>query len=148
MECQTYILTSKAVVSNAAMMLRNLPADGTMEAVFRKRVKKRTNIQNSRYWSKGILATIVEQGWLDERQFGTKTWHYFLREKFLPEVFDEKLCLPGYEKWVELPNSKLVMVGSTTMLTTLGMCNYCDQSESWASTTLGIQFPVNPRTGI
>ena len=148
MESHTFILTSKAVVSNASTMLHNLPADGTMEAVFRKITKARTPDQNSAMWS-GPLRDIEDQAWVEGKQYKADVWHEHFKLEYLPEIDDpdiEILAKKGYRKWDYTPNDRRVLVGSTTQLTTTGMARYLTQIEAYGG-SLGVRFHANPNRG-
>ena len=145
---QTFILTSPAVAMNASSLLRNLPTDGSMEAVFRRVTKERTPSQNELMWA-GPLRDIAEQGWVQGKQFQADTWHEFFKREYLPELDDpeiEKLAKKGYRKWDYLPDGTRELVGSTTQLLTLGMSRYIEQITAYGASELGVRFHTR-RTG-
>jgi NinB protein len=143
---QTFILISKAVVSNASTLLHNLPTDGSMEAVFRKVRKIRTPDHNSAMWS-GPLRDIEQQAWVKGRQFQADVWHEYFKLEYLPEGDEEdieSLVKAGYRKWDYTPKGDRVLVGSTTQLTTKGMAQYLTKIEAYAQQELGVQLSANP----
>lgn len=142
MKPQKYRLVNKAVMMNASVMLHNLPCDGSVEVIFRE--YKKPSTQEQRKLMFGVrLAEISEQAFVNGKQFDVDTWHSYFKDQFLPECYIEGETLEGYEKWRELPNGKLAMVGSTTKLTTRGQCNYAMKIESFASIELGVRFSAD-----
>lgn len=141
MIAQTFILINPAVVMNASTLLHNLPADGTMEAVFRKVTKARTPDQSAAMWA-GPLRDIAEQGWVQGKQFPADTWHEFFKREYLPEGDEEdfdRLVKQGYRKWDYTPKGDRVLVGSTTQLTMRGMAQYMTKLEAFGG-NIGVRF--------
>ena len=73
--------------------------------------------------------------------FYTRKKH--LKALFLPDEASEELTLPAYVKYQEMPDGKLMMVGSTTKLTTKGMSLYFEQLYAYAVTELDVRFTAN-----
>src|SRR3990172_2004590 len=78
------ILIGPAVASNAIMVIRNLPVDGSMEIAIRPRKKLRTNQQNHLWWGYR-LKEISEQVWVNGKQFSADVWHEHMKREYLPE---------------------------------------------------------------
>jgi len=139
------ILTSPAVASNAIMVIRNLPVDGTMEIALRPRTKLRSNRQNGLMWG-ARLKEISEQAWVSGKQFSADVWHEHLKREYLPEGNEpdfDKLVMKGYIKWAWLPNGERDCIGSTTKLTTLGMTRYMEACEAFCAVELGVRFSAD-----
>jgi len=127
---------------SASAMLHNLPLDGSMEAVFRPYVRKRRDEQSALMWVR--LKEISDQAWICGKQYSSEILHEFLKAKYLPEVFTEGETLDGYQKYAEMPDGIIKMIGSTTKLTTRGFNNYLTQVESFGA-ELGVRFSVEER---
>ena len=121
----------------AIACIKNAP-DG-IEVVLRDVVKKRGKDANAYAWA-GMLADFANQGWVDGKQFSQEAWHEYLKHKYLPDVPEDGITLKGYVKWVELPDGKMEMVGSTTMLTVRGFAQYLERCMAFGATELGIRF--------
>lgn len=127
---------------HAQKTIGDLPTDGSMEVVIQKHVKKRTGGQNRYQW-KAILGDISRQVRIDGKGFTPAVWHEHLKALFLPDEASEELTLPAYVKYQEMPDGKLMMVGSTTKLTTKGMSLYFEQLYAYAVTELDVRFSAN-----
>jgi hypothetical protein len=127
---------------HAQKTIGDLPTDGSMEVVIQKHVKKRTGGQNRYQW-KAILGDISRQVRIDGKGFTPAVWHEHLKALFLPDEASEELTLPAYVKYQEMPDGKLMMVGSTTKLTTKGMSLYFEQLYAYAVTELDVRFTAN-----
>ncbi len=139
-----FILSSLAVLSNAILVSRNLPMDGSVEIVFRSVQKSRSEFQNARLWA-ACMADISEQAWVNGKQFSNKVWHEFFKRKYLPEGNEEDFAKlvknpEKYQKWSFLPNGEMHLVGSTTQLTKLGMTIYMTKVEAYSAGELGVRF--------
>jgi hypothetical protein len=89
------------------------------------KLRTRTKRQNRRYWGDGVLAQIAAQAAVNGRLYSAESWHELLKRKFI-----------GVE---ELPNGE-VIGRSSTSLTTAEFCEFCDQVEAYAATSLGVAF--------
>lgn len=138
MKTRSFHLISSAVQQNAAMVLSQLPCDGTIEIIIKEFKLKRRNEANSLYWVR--LAEIAEQGWIAGARFSGEAWHILFREKYLPEAYTEGITLEGYVKWVMLPDGERRMVGSTTKLTTTGFAQYLEQVTAFGAHELAVHF--------
>ena len=127
---------------HAQKTIGDLPTDGSMEVVIQKHVKKRTGGQNRYQW-KAILGDISRQVRIDGKGFTPAVWHEHLKALFLPDEASEELTLPAYVKYQEMPDGKLMMVGSTTKLTTKGMSVYFEQLYAYAVSELDVRFSAN-----
>lgn len=87
--------------------------------------KKRTPVQNRRYWGNGVLKQVADQAVVGGKLFPAEIWHEQFKRQFI-----------GFE---ELPNGE-VIGKSSTKLTTAEFCIFCDQVEAYAATTLGVTF--------
>lgn len=144
---RTIILINPVVASNAIMVIRNLPTDGTMELAIRPRRKARSENQNRLMWG-ARLKEISEQAWVAGKQFSSETWHEYLKSQYLPEGDEpniEELVKDAdkYQKWAWMPDGSRRLAGSTTQLTTKGMTQYMTQVESYCAGELGVQFSAD-----
>jgi hypothetical protein len=105
--------------------------------------KKRSTPQNAMQWV-SVLGDFSMQGIINGRQFSAAIWHEYLKESFLPNEFTPGETLKNYIKWVEMPDGKLKMIGSTTRLTTLGFSHYVERCYAYGAGELGIKFTMNP----
>ena len=105
--------------------------------------KLRTKDQNRLMW-KSLMGDIAGQAFIDGRQFSQQVWHEHLKELFLPEKAEEGITTADYQKWLEMPDGSLKMVGSTTKLLTKGMSNYLEQCYAYGC-DLGVMFTASPR---
>lgn len=87
--------------------------------------RKRTALQNKRYWGRGVLAQVAEQAAIDGRLFSAETWHEQFKRQFIGVV--------------ELPCGQVVGKSSTD-LTTVEFGIFCDQVEAYAANELGVTF--------
>lgn len=105
--------------------------------------KRRSTAQNSLMWV-SLLGDFSMQVNFDGKQFLPDIWHDQLKKQFLPETSGTDETLSGYKKWEELPDGSLKMVGSTKLLTKLGMENYLHKCYAYGC-ELGIKFTANPK---
>jgi len=105
--------------------------------------KPRTLAQNSLMWA-GMMSDFSTQGIINGKQFAVPVWHEYLKELFLPEHFEEGITKKNYLKWLELPNGKLRLVGSSTALTTRGFSEYCERCYHYGAYELEIKFSASP----
>lgn len=140
---QQFIITSDQAKAAAQRAITGLTFDKPMVVEIKPHVKKRNNGQNSLQWV-GMLADYSMQVVIDGRQFAVNTWHEHLKEKFLPEQYEEGITLKGYQKWLEMPDGSLKMIGSTTKLTTRGMSEYMEKCYAYGAQDLGIMFTASP----
>jgi hypothetical protein len=107
-----------AVLSMLANFL--IRPEDDYELIFRKRVYKRTNEQNKRYWA--ILQELAEQCDVKGEKYSAETWHEYMKGRFI-----------GYED-VPLPNgTTLHRPISTTTLDKPQFTEYMTQIEAWAA---------------
>ena len=144
MKRQLYRLINPSVKMNMLAMINNLPLDGSIQVVIEPYKKPRTSSQNALQWAEAI-STIAEQAYILGKAYSPNVWHEFLKAKFLPEKYIEGETMEGYQKYIELPDGQIKMVGSTTKLTTKGFSNYMEQVYAYAVTELGVQFHANER---
>lgn len=141
------ILANPAVQSNAIMVIRNLPTDGSVEIAIRPRRKVRSLSQNALMWG-ARLKEISEQAWVSGMQFSEDSWHEYLKIEYLPTGTEPDIANlvknpDTYKKWDWLPDGKRRLCGSTTQLTAYGMTQYMTQCEAFASTELGVMFSAD-----
>lgn len=139
MNKQTIILHAECQRMACRRILDNLPADGSMQVTISPYIKPGSAKQRGAYWGVRI-AEIADQAWWEGRQYSPKVWHQYLKERFLPDKEEDGITLAGYEKWVELPNGTLSMIGSTERLTAKGRAQYMEQVEAFAGIELGVRF--------
>ena len=144
---RTIILANPAVQSNAIMVVRNLPTDGTIEIAIRPRRKTRSPSQNALMWG-ARLRDISQQAWVQGRQFSEDCWHEFLKAEYLPEGDEPNIAElvkdpAKYHKWEWMPDGSRRLSGSTTQLTTRGMVMYMTQVEAYAAQDLGVMFSAD-----
>lgn len=137
-----FILNNPQAKANAIRMINEASFEAPLEITILPYKKKRTSSQNSLLWA-SLVGDFVDQGIINGRQFDAKTWHEFLKEQFLPATHIPGKTLRDYKKYIEMPDGKLRMVGSTTDLTTSGMTDYLENCYSWGSQELGIRFLTN-----
>jgi NinB protein len=89
------------------------------------KLRKRTPLQNRRYWGKGVLAQITEQAAVGGKLFDAESWHELFKRKFIGVI--------------ELPNGE-VIGKSSTGLSTAEFSEFCTQVEAFAATELGVTF--------
>lgn len=128
---------------HAIEALKNLDRSQPHTVTIAPLTKRRTKDQNKLQW-KSMLGDIASQAMLANRYFGVKVWHEYMKEKFLPETYQEGITLKDYEKWLEMPDGRLKMIGSTTKLTTKGMSDYLEQCYAFGC-DLGVRFSASPR---
>jgi len=87
--------------------------------------RKRTSLQNRRYWGQGALAQIAQQATVNGKLFDAEVWHEQFKRQFIGVV--------------ELPNGQVVGKSSTD-LTTAEFSDFCTQVEAFASGELGVTF--------
>jgi hypothetical protein len=85
----------------------------------------RTNRQNRRYWSRGVLAQVAEQATVNGKLYSAETWHEQFKRMFIGLI--------------ELPSGDFVGKSSTD-LTTAEFSLFCDQVEAYAASELGVTF--------
>lgn len=105
--------------------------------------KRRSTAQNSLMWV-SLLGDFSMQVDFDGKKFLPDIWHDQLKKQFLPETPGTEETLSGYKKWDEMPDGSLKMVGSTKLLTKLGMENYLHKCYAYGC-ELGIKFTSNPK---
>ena len=88
-------------------------------------VRKRTGLQNRRYWGRGVLAQVAEQATVGGKLYSAEVWHEFLKKKFIGVL--------------ELPDGS-VIGKSSTELSTAEFSDFCSQVEAFAASELGVTF--------
>jgi hypothetical protein len=142
---QYFIVIDDLAKFNAIEAVKLLGYDKPMLVTIVTWAKKRTRLQNDLMWS-SMLGDISRQATLVGRYFKENVWHEFLKEKFLPDCFIDGITLKGYQKWLEMPDGRLKMIGSTTGLTTKGFTDYLEECYAFGC-DLGVRFTENPRYG-
>lgn len=130
----------------AKILLESIPIDGSKQIVLRDYQKPSSFDQQKRMFGY-VVGEIAAQAFIERRQFSVEVWHEHLKEKFLPEAYTTGITRKGYVKWLEMPNGKLKMVGSTTMLTTKGHGEYVTAVEAYGAQELGVRFSADRRVG-
>lgn len=133
------VINNEQARTFALSLIRDLPLSPAMQIRISEYRKKRTNEQNSLQWV-SMLADFAEQAVIDGRKFSAEAWHELLKTQFLSPVHQEGITLPGYKKWLELPDGTLKLIGSTTKLTTKGMAEYLTECYAFGAQELGIRF--------
>jgi hypothetical protein len=87
--------------------------------------RKRTKLQNARYWGKGVLAQIAEQAAPGGKLYSADVWHEQFKRQFIGVI--------------ELPNGEVVGM-SSAKLTTAEFSEFCTKVEAYACTELGVTF--------
>ena len=126
---------------HAVRAMHDLTLDKPMMVTIEPFKSKRSRSQNSYLWAT-LISDFVEQGFFEGRQFSQVVWHEFLKRQFLPEYENPEETLAGYQKWEEIPDGKLLMVGSTTKLTKQGFSNYLEKCYAFGA-ELGVRFSAN-----
>lgn len=101
--------------------------------------KQQMVTRNRRMW-KGYLEPIASQARLNDYRARAEDWHKILKAMWLPEV-----CAKGVDKWLYLENGDRVLTMSTGDLNEEEFAKYLHEIGAYASTDLGVRFPVNPR---
>ena len=103
-------------------MLSNflIKPDDDYELIFRRRVYKRSNEQNRRYWA--ILQELAEQCDVKGQKFAAETWHEYFKGRF---IGNEDLALPN--------GKTLLRPISTTTLDKAAFTIYMQEIEVWAA---------------
>lgn len=81
--------------------------------------------QNRRYWGPAVMGRIVEQGWVDGRQYQGEIWHELFKRRFLGLV--------------ELPGGAVMGVSSSD-LGVEAFGEFMTQVEAYAAQELGVLF--------
>jgi hypothetical protein len=137
---QTFLLTDsskgRAVIIEAIL---NAPVGHVVTVA--PETKQRSLPQNRLQWAE-LLGEVSRQVWIEGRQFDEEIWHEHFKEKFMPDVEEAGITLPGYVKWKDKPDGSLKCVASTTKLTKRGMTNYLNECYAYAAQELGVRFFV------
>lgn len=133
-------LVSEEVRERIIAAIRHLPLDPLrpIEVVFQEEQKKRKLDQQALLFS-GPMKDISEQAWFEGRQHSIPVLHHWCKEQFLPEEYDQELCMEGYVKWDFDPSGNRVLVGSTKQLTVKGYSDYLEQVYAFGA-ALGVEF--------
>lgn len=86
---------------------------------------KRSLEQNARYFGPAIMGQIVEQAWIEGRQWPAESWHEYFKRRFIGVV--------------ELPGGGTQGMSSAD-LGVEDFSTFMDQVESYAAQELGVQF--------
>ena len=129
--------TLKIAQDRLAFVFVDKPMQVTIETV----KKRRSTPQNALMWV-SLLGDFSMQVDFDGKKFLPDIWHDELKRMFLPEYADPELTLPGYQKWADMPGGSLKMVGSTKLLTKLGMESYLHECYAYGG-ELGVRFTAN-----
>jgi len=105
--------------------------------------KRRSSAQNSLMWV-SLLGDFSMHVDFYGKKFLPDIWHDQLKKQFLPETPGTEETLSGYKKWDEMPDGSLKMVGSTKLLTKLGMENYLHKCYAYGC-ELGVKFTASPK---
>ena len=119
-------------------VISDIPTNGTVQVTVEPYKKMRSSQQNSLQWV-SLLADFANQVNFDGKEFSSKIWHEQLKQQFLPEIPNYEETLPGYSKYLPMPDGSLKLTGSTTKLTKLGMENYLHHCFAYRC-ELGIRF--------
>jgi hypothetical protein len=144
MSKSTLVIDSEYTQRVVLERLKFLGFDQKLQVTIEPYKKKRSTPQNSMQWV-SVLGDFSMQGIINGRQFSAAIWHEYLKELFLPNEFTTGETLKNYIKWLELPNGKLKMIGSTTRLTTLGFSHYVERCYAYGAGELDIKFSANPQ---
>jgi hypothetical protein len=87
--------------------------------------RKRTSLQNRRYWGRGVLAQIAEQVKVGGRLYSAESWHEQFKRQFIGVI--------------ELPCGQVIGKSSAD-LTTVEFAHFCAQVEAYAAGELGVTF--------
>jgi hypothetical protein len=87
--------------------------------------RRRTKAQNMRYWGNGVLKQIADQATVNGKLYSAETWHEQFKRMFIGVI--------------ELPNGQFIGM-SSTKLSTVEFCEFCDKVEAWAASELGVTF--------
>lgn len=87
--------------------------------------RKRTKLQNRRYWGNGVLAQVAAQATVNGRLFPAEVWHEQFKRQFIGVI--------------ELPCGQVVGKSSTD-LDAAAFSDFCAQVEAYAATELGVTF--------
>ena len=124
------------VLNDAYRMAQALMADGRRVRI---RVGEyevdRTLAQNRYYWGV-VLPTISQQARIEGQRWVADAWHELMRRQFLG-VEVKRVTVAGRRK--KLVNRRL---RSTSDLKVRAFGNYLDQVQAFASSDLGVMFPV------
>lgn len=141
---RTILLRTEQQRALAIRTIESAPLDGIdpLELQLREKPVQRTKSANARMWA-GVMRDIAEQAYVGGRTYSAEVWHVHCKREYLPEEFDDELCLPGYRKWDYLPNGDRVLIGSTTQLKPKGFALYCEQVYALAG-DLGVMLSAAP----
>ena len=87
--------------------------------------RKRTKLQNARYWGKGVLAQIAEQATVNGRLYSAEVWHEQFKRDHIGVI--------------QLPSGQVVGMSSADLNTT-EFSLFCTKVESYAASELGVTF--------
>jgi hypothetical protein len=115
-----------SLVSFLTANWQQFAAEGRFLAVTVTFYKSRRSLeQNRRYFGPAVLGAIVDQAWVDERQYNKKVWHDYFARMFIGEI--------------DLPGGK-TMAMSSADLNVEEFSQFMQQVEAYAASELGVQF--------
>lgn len=141
-QTQKIVVLSQLQRDYAIQKVKEVPLG--VEIVFRAKTPQRRAAQNALQWA-SILGDFEEQVYAGGRQWSKQVWHEHLKSLFLPEKSEDGITLDGYQKYIEMPDGALRMIGSTTKLTVKGFAQYCEQCRAYGEQEFGIRFSAHER---
>ena len=143
-DTRTITLSSQKLKDTALNALECAPIDPLrpLLCVIMEAEEKRKAKQLKLMWV-GPLRDIERQAWADGRQYSAEIWHEYFKREFLPDQYDESLCLKGYEKWGITPSGDRVLKAGTGDLTVRGFAQHLEQIHA-AGANMGVMFSANP----
>lgn len=125
-------------LQKAAQLLSTQVINRPVIITMQEESTKRSGEQNKLQWA-GMLGDFENQAILYGRTFSAQVWHEYLKEKFLPDTFIPGKTLKDYKKWIEMPDGRIKIIGSTTKLTPSGFSDYLEQCYAFGC-ELGVKF--------
>ena len=128
-------LTSKEATEAAINFVRNnwesfSTTETPLFLIVSTAEKKRRDRANRFYWGV-VIKSIVEQAWVNGRQFHADVWHEYYASKF------------GIHKEMTLPNGKQVLKRlSTTEMSIKDFAEYTEKVTVEAASELAVRFPA------
>jgi len=141
---RTITLSSDVLKNTALKAIECAPIDPIrpLLVVIMENEEQRKATQLKMMWA-GPLRDIERQAWVEGRQFSAEIWHEHFKREFLPEEYEESLCLKGYEKWGITPSGDRVLKAGTGDLTVRGFAQHVEQIHA-AGANMGVMFSANP----
>ena len=125
-ETQVFELRNNNDQTELLTYLTTVPLDNhnPVEVIIRERIASRSEQQKRLYHS--MIDQMVDAIRPTGRRFDKHTWHYYMKQAYLPELSDERYTKKGYKKWSFLPTGEQVLTGSTDDLTVGGFSQFLD----------------------